>query len=180
VPDWWRALDADAVTARCLHVALEGVRDRGWTHHIQRLMVLGNHALQRGYRPAELSDWFREAFVVGFEWVVPPTVTGMSHYADGGLLATKPQRGQAAHRAHVRPLPRCAFDPANPANACRSRRVLGVDPPPPADAGSHHRTARAVARMDRRLPISTPWWSREPAANPSSQSRRSCTRGSLR
>ena len=52
LPDWWTELDADAVTARCLRSALEGVRDRGWTHHIQRLMVLGNHALQRGYRPA--------------------------------------------------------------------------------------------------------------------------------
>jgi deoxyribodipyrimidine photolyase-related protein len=55
LPTWWRELDADAVTAECLRHALTGVRDRGWTHHIQRLMVLGNHALQRGYRPAELS-----------------------------------------------------------------------------------------------------------------------------
>ena len=51
LPDWWTALDADAVTAQCLHQALAGVRDRGWTHHIQRLMILGSHALQRGYRP---------------------------------------------------------------------------------------------------------------------------------
>ena len=46
LPTWWRELDADAVTAECLRHALMGVRDRGWTHHIQRLMVLGNHALQ--------------------------------------------------------------------------------------------------------------------------------------
>src|SRR4051794_18513775 len=71
LPDWFADLDADAVTAACLRSALEGVRDRGWTHHIQRLMVLGNHALQRGYHPRALSDWFREVFIDGFEWVMP-------------------------------------------------------------------------------------------------------------
>ncbi|MGB0964184.1 MAG: cryptochrome/photolyase family protein, partial [Mycobacterium sp.] len=47
LPDWWTGLDADAVNAQCLRHALAGVRDRGWNHHIQRLMVLGSHALQR-------------------------------------------------------------------------------------------------------------------------------------
>ena len=56
LPKWWRELDADAVTAEGLRHALMGVRDRGWTHHIQRLMVLGNHALQRRYRPSELTE----------------------------------------------------------------------------------------------------------------------------
>ena len=51
LPEWWRDLDASAVTARCLHEVLAGVRERGWAHHIQRLMILGNHALQRGYAP---------------------------------------------------------------------------------------------------------------------------------
>jgi hypothetical protein len=67
-----------------------GVRDRGWTHHIQRLMVLGNHALQRGYRPAELTEWFATAYVDGFRWVMPTNVVGISQHADGGKLATKP------------------------------------------------------------------------------------------
>ncbi len=139
LPDWWRALDADAVTARCLRVALEGVRDRGWTHHIQRLMVLGNHALQRGYRPAELSDWFREAFVDGFEWVMPPNVIGMSQHADGGMMATKPYSAGGAYVARMSDhCGECAFDPRKrlgPRRLPVHRGLLGVDAPPPRVAG---------------------------------------------
>ena len=153
LPDWWRELDADAVTAKCLSTALEGVRDRGWTHHIQRLMILGNHALQRGYQPSELSDWFREAFVDGFEWVMPPNVIGMSQHADGGMLATKPYSSGGAYvnrmSDHCR---ECAFDP---------KKRLGDDACP-FTAGywawvhrhqdllaANNRTARAVASMKR-------------------------------
>lgn len=97
LPNWWADLDADAVTARCLHHALAGVRDRGWTHHIQRLMILGSHALQRGYRPDELTEWFATAYVDGFRWVMPTNVVGMSQHADGGLLATKPYTSGGAY-----------------------------------------------------------------------------------
>lgn len=153
LPDWWTELDAEAVTARCLSVALAGVRDRGWTHHIPRLMVLGNHALQRGYRPDELSDWFREAFVDGFEWVMPPNVIGMSQHADGGLLATKPYSSGGAYINRMSDhCGDCAFDP---------RKRVGEDACP-FTAGywawthrhrdllaANHRTARAVASMNR-------------------------------
>jgi deoxyribodipyrimidine photolyase-related protein len=88
LPTWWIELDSDAVTAACLRGALDGVRERGWAHHIQRLMVLGNHALQRGYRPDDLTEWFATAFVDGFRWVMPTNVVGMSQHADGGLLAS--------------------------------------------------------------------------------------------
>jgi deoxyribodipyrimidine photolyase-related protein len=153
LPDWWRDLDADAVTAACLRDALTGVRDRGWTHHIPRLMVLGNHALQRGYRPAELSDWFREAFVDGFEWVMPPNVIGMSQHADGGMMATKPYSSGGAYINRMSDhCGGCAFDP---------RKRLGDDACP-FTAGywawvhrhrdllaANFRTRRAVASMDR-------------------------------
>ncbi|WP_300007836.1 cryptochrome/photolyase family protein [Pseudonocardia sp.] len=153
LPDWWTSLDADAVTARCLSDALAGVRDRGWTHHIQRLMVLGNHALQRGYDPAALSDWFREAYVDGFEWVMPPNVIGMSQHADGGMLATKPYSSGGAYiRRMSDHCGSCEFDP---------RKRLGDDACP-FTAGywswvhrhrdllaGNHRTARAVASMNR-------------------------------
>ncbi len=153
LPRWWAELDADAVSAECLKQAMAGVRDRGWAHHIQRLMVLGNHAVERGYRPRELSDWFATAFVDGFAWVMPTNVIGMSQHADGGLLATKPYASGGAylnrmsdHCAH------CRFDP---------RKRLGEDACP-FTAGywafvhrhqdllaANMRTARSVSAMRR-------------------------------
>ncbi|TCK26389.1 cryptochrome/photolyase family protein [Pseudonocardia endophytica] len=153
LPDWFRELDSDAVTARCLSSALEGVRDRGWVHHIPRLMVLGNHALQRGYRPAELNEWFATAFVDGYAWVMPPNVIGMSQHADGGRMATKPYSSGGAYIDRMSDhCTGCAFDPkvrvgekACPFTAGywqwvhRHRELLA----------SNNRTARAVATMDR-------------------------------
>jgi deoxyribodipyrimidine photolyase-related protein len=113
LPAWWRRLEPERVTARCLRTALTGVRDRGYAHHIQRLMVLGNHALQRGYAPGELTDWFATAFADGFPWVMPANVIGMSQYADGGIAATRPYASGGAYinamSDHCRG---CAFDPA--------------------------------------------------------------------
>lgn len=112
LPDWWRTLDSDVVEAACLRTALEGVRDRGYAHHIERLMVLGNHGLQRGYDPEELTHWFATAFVDGFPWVMPANVIGMSQYADGGVVATKPY---AAGGAYINRMSDhcggCVFDP---------------------------------------------------------------------
>lgn len=97
VPDWFTDLDADAVRARCLADVLAGVRDRGWVHHIPRLMVLGNYALQRGWRPSELVDWFHRSFVDGYEWVMTGNVIGMSQYADLGQMTTKPYASGGAY-----------------------------------------------------------------------------------
>ncbi|MEV6380966.1 cryptochrome/photolyase family protein [Streptomyces sp. NPDC051773] len=90
LPGWFLELDADAVGARCLATALAQVRDTGWTHHIPRLMLLGSHALQRGWDPAAVTDWFHRCFVDGYDWVMVPNVVGMSQYADGGRMTTKP------------------------------------------------------------------------------------------
>ncbi|ANY05858.1 cryptochrome/photolyase family protein [Pseudonocardia sp. HH130630-07] len=153
LPDWWSDLDADAVTARCLSSALADVRDRGWTHHIPRLMILGNHALQRGYTPAEVNAWFATAFVDGFAWVMPPNVIGMSQYADGGAMVTKPYSSGGAYIDRMTDFcSGCAFDP----------KVRVGERACPFTAGywqfvhrhrelhaSNHRTARAVATMDR-------------------------------
>ncbi|WP_181765515.1 cryptochrome/photolyase family protein [Streptomyces albidus (ex Kaewkla and Franco 2022)] len=97
IPGWFAGLDADSVQARCLSTVLRDVRDRGWTHHIPRLMVLGNYGLQRGWNPAELSDWFHRCFVDGYEWVMAANVIGMSQYADGGAITTKPYAAGGAY-----------------------------------------------------------------------------------
>lgn len=76
---------------------LAQVRDTGWTHHIPRLMVLGSHALQRGWDPGAVTDWFHRCFVDGYDWVMLPNVTGMSQYADGGRMTTKPYTSGGAY-----------------------------------------------------------------------------------
>lgn len=121
VPDWLWDLDADAVTAACLRGVLGDLRAHGWVHHIPRLMVLGNWALQRGVDPAEITAWFHLSFVDGYDWVMVPNVVGMSQHADGGLLATKPY---AAGGGYINRMSDycggCAFDPKVRAgeNAC--------------------------------------------------------------
>ncbi len=97
LPAHWWALDGSATDARCLSHALDTVGTTGWTHHIPRLMVLGNAALQRGYDPAELTAWFQGAFVDGTPWVMPANVVGMSQFADVGVVATKPYAAGGAY-----------------------------------------------------------------------------------
>jgi deoxyribodipyrimidine photolyase-related protein len=113
LPAWFSGLDADAVEARCLSTVLAQVRDIGWTHHIPRLMVLGSWALQRGYRPSELADWFARAFVDGYEWVMTANVVGMSQHADGGLMATKPYTSGGAYISRMSDFcGACRYSPA--------------------------------------------------------------------
>lgn len=97
VPNWFAELDADSVDAACLAGTLADVRDNGWVHHIPRLMVLGNYAMQRGWEPTQVTDWFHRAFVDGYDWVMVPNVIGMSQYADGGIMATKPYAAGGAY-----------------------------------------------------------------------------------
>ena len=97
IPKWFAELDADAVEARCLSSVLAGVRDHAWVHHIPRLMVLGNYAMQRGWRPTQVTDWFHRAFIDGYDWVMVPNVVGMSQYADDGQITTKPYAGGGAY-----------------------------------------------------------------------------------
>ncbi|MFY0406758.1 cryptochrome/photolyase family protein [Solicola sp. PLA-1-18] len=97
LPAWFDDLRADDVDAACLSGVLRGVRDHGWVHHIPRLMVLGNWALQRGYDPDALTEWFQTRFVDGYDWVMPVNVVGMSQHADGGLMATKPYASGGAY-----------------------------------------------------------------------------------
>lgn len=69
---------------------LAGLWERGWIHHIQRLMVLSNLANLLGVRPQVVRDWMRDMYVDGGNWVMSPNVIGMALWADGGTMATKP------------------------------------------------------------------------------------------
>lgn len=61
-----------------------------FTHHIERLMILGNYMLLSEIHPNEVYRWFMEMFIDSYDWVMIPNVYGMSQYADGGLICTKP------------------------------------------------------------------------------------------
>lgn len=69
---------------------IKAVNRRGWCHHIERLMVAGSAMLMCEVDPANAYRWFMEMFVDSADWVMAPNVIGMSQFADGGLMATKP------------------------------------------------------------------------------------------
>ncbi len=69
---------------------IKKVLDSGYCHHIERLMILGNFMLLCEFDPDEVYLWFMELFIDAYDWVMVPNVYGMSQFADGGLIATKP------------------------------------------------------------------------------------------
>lgn len=74
----------------CMSECLKPVLGEGYSHHIPRLMVLSNFSNLTETDPRELNHWFHLAYVDAYEWVVLPNVLGMSTFADGGVLASKP------------------------------------------------------------------------------------------
>lgn len=75
---------------KCMEESIRPVIEDGYSHHIQRLMVLSNFSNLTETDPRELNHWFWLAYVDAYEWVVLPNVLGMSTFADGGILASKP------------------------------------------------------------------------------------------
>ena len=62
----------------------------GWTHHIERLMILANIMNLCEIHPKEVYNWFMEMFVDSSDWVMVPNVYGMGLFSDGGTFSTKP------------------------------------------------------------------------------------------
>ena len=82
---------------RCLAQAITQSLEEAHAHHIQRLMVIGNFALLAGLDPQAVHRWYLGVYIDAFEWVEAPNTIGMSQFADGGLLATKPYVSSAAY-----------------------------------------------------------------------------------
>lgn len=82
---------------RCLADAVGNSLANAHAHHIQRLMVIGNFALLAGLDPQALHRWYLGVYIDAFEWVELPNTVGMSQFADGGLLGSKPYISGAAY-----------------------------------------------------------------------------------
>jgi len=105
----------------CLADALKQTLAYGYAHHIQRLMVTGLFALLLGVAPREVHRWYLAIYVDAVEWVELPNTLGMSQYADGGVMASKPYVATGAYIRRMSNACRgCRFDPGDAAgpDAC--------------------------------------------------------------
>ena len=87
LPDFFWTAKTDM---RCIAKTVEQTRDEAYAHHIQRLMVTGNFAILAGIDPFEVHEWYLAVYADAYEWVEAPNVIGMSQFADGGIVGSKP------------------------------------------------------------------------------------------
>ena len=108
VPAFWGTRTGLA----CLDRVVADVWREGYSHHITRLMILGNLATLLAFEPREVSDWFWVAYIDAYDWVVEPNVLAMATYAAGDVMTTKPYVSGAAYIAKMSDYCQgCAFDP---------------------------------------------------------------------
>jgi deoxyribodipyrimidine photolyase-related protein len=81
----------------CMGHAVAQTRDLAYAHHIQRLMVTGLFGLIAGVSPQALHQWYLAVYIDAFEWVEAPNTIGMSQFADGGVLGSKPYAASGAY-----------------------------------------------------------------------------------
>ncbi|MEI6052263.1 MAG: cryptochrome/photolyase family protein [Opitutaceae bacterium] len=97
----------------CLRQSIGQTLQHGYAHHIQRLMVTGLYTLLLGVEPQQVHEWYLACYVDAVEWVELPNTLGMSQYADGGIMASKPY---AATGKYIDRMSNycagCRFDPA--------------------------------------------------------------------
>lgn len=74
----------------CLKHSIKQSLDEAYAHHIQRLMIIGNYALLTQLHPDEVDKWYLGVYIDAIEWVEITNTRGMSQFADGGIVATKP------------------------------------------------------------------------------------------
>lgn len=81
----------------CVKHAVTQSLDEAYAHHIQRLMVTGNFTLLSGIDPDHVDAWYLGIYADALEWVQLPNTRGMSQFADGGIVGTKPYTSSAAY-----------------------------------------------------------------------------------
>ncbi|PDH31084.1 MAG: cryptochrome/photolyase family protein [Puniceicoccaceae bacterium MED-G30] len=110
LPDFFWTGETDL---ECLRQSIGQTLEYGYAHHIQRLMVTGLYTLLLGVDPKEVHAWYLAVYVDAVEWVELPNSLGMSQYADGGLMASKPYiaTGKYIHKMSNY----CKVCPKNPA-----------------------------------------------------------------
>ena len=110
LPAWyWTA----ATDMACLRDALTQTLTHGYANHIQRLMVTGLFALMLGVDPKQVHAWYLAVYVDAVEWVELPNTLGMSQYADGGVMGSKPYIATGKYIQRMGPHCKgCRYDPA--------------------------------------------------------------------
>jgi len=110
LPAWYWT---GATDMACLRDTIGQTLKHGYAHHIQRLMVTGLFALLLGVRPQAVHAWYLAVYVDAVEWVELPNTLGMSQYADGGVMASKPYIASGKYIATMSPHCKgCRYDPA--------------------------------------------------------------------
>lgn len=94
LPEWYWT---GRTKMNCLKQTISGSLNNAYAHHIQRLMVTGNFALLAGVHPDEVDAWYLGIYIDALEWVELPNTRGMSQFADGGFLGSKPYVSSAAY-----------------------------------------------------------------------------------
>jgi deoxyribodipyrimidine photolyase-related protein len=79
----------------CMKHAIDQSLETAYAHHIQRLMITGNFALLAQIHPDEVDNWYLGIYIDAFQWVEITNTRGMSQFADGGIMATKPYNSSA-------------------------------------------------------------------------------------
>jgi deoxyribodipyrimidine photolyase-related protein len=94
LPDFYWTADTEMA---CVKAAVTQTKEQAYAHHIQRLMVTGNFAMLAGIDPHALHEWYLSVYADAYEWVELPNTVGMSQFADGGVLASKPYAASGAY-----------------------------------------------------------------------------------
>jgi deoxyribodipyrimidine photolyase-related protein len=110
LPAWYWTGETDMA---CLRDTITQTLTHGYAHHIQRLMVTGLYALMLGVQPRQVHAWYLAVYVDAVEWVELPNTLGMSQYADGGLMGSKPYIATGKYLQRMSPYCKgCRYDPA--------------------------------------------------------------------